>query len=91
MNTQYKTKPRIVEAYQFTTESQYDDWPIWLKNAYDNPPYSGNSVYNLDWCWELSDNVCNTSTIYRGDWIVYFEGIMAIYSPQEFELNFEIT
>jgi len=91
-DTQYKPKPRIVEAYQFTKENQlrfFDKWPEWLKEAYRRPPESDNSIYDLVWCWELSNENCNTSIIFNDAWIVNSDGNLSLYSPEEFERNFE--
>lgn len=92
MNIQYKTKSRIVDAYQFTKENQlrfFKNWPEWLKEAYRKPSDGANTLYDLDWCWELSNENCNTSIIFNDDWIVNFDGNLSLYSPEEFERNFE--
>ncbi len=94
MNDQYKTKPRVIDAYQFTKKDQlrnFKNWPDWLKEAYRKPSYGreGNAIYDLDWCWELSNENCILSTIFNNDWVVNFDGNLSIYSPEEFERNFE--
>ena len=87
----YRARVRLVDAFQLTEEhyENQDGWPDWLKDAFTNRKVSLSHKHKAGDPLFLRYPGHNR-VIKVGDWIVRnFKGVLANYSPDQFESCFE--
>jgi hypothetical protein len=77
MNHKFRKKPVVIEAFRMIKERRvsYDDWPEWLRQAWQKDPNEHGAVYPTD----LGKTDTGTLSIHTlsgehvvkwGDWII---------------------
>lgn len=95
MNTKYKKKPVVVNAFQMTTKRRENnsDWPDWLHKAWNEKEKDAGSL----WCVHTKDKdtfFCGTlegmHKVSINDWIIQgIKGEIYPCKPDIFELTYE--
>ena len=98
VNTKFRKKPVIIDAFQFTRERRLDntDWPEWLNEAWNRSPVEVNAVFPKTHPFsDGTDELCiftleGIHTVSFNDWIIRgVKGELYACKPDIFKITYE--
>ena len=85
----YRSKPRVIEAFQWFSTTKFKEFPDWFKDTY-RPDWigAGNAVISV--YTNMSDDYKTLRMRHEGDYIIREErGKIYSMSPEEFNKMYE--